>query len=91
MDKKCLVNKILIVVCIALAVYLVNISIILKRKNNEIHMLREAQKNISNKLATDYVSKVQYISDIDYLENVIFELRKACGSACDTIHMYRKD
>lgn len=90
-DKKCLLNKILIAVCIGLAVYLVNISIVLKRKNNEINLLREAQKNISNKLATDYVSKVQYISDIDYLEKVIFDLRQACGTACDTIHMYGKD
>lgn len=90
-DKKCLLNKILIVICIGLAVYLVNISIVLKHKNNEINLLREAQKNISNKLATDYVSKVQYISDIDYLEKVIFDLRQACGTACDTIHMYGKD
>lgn len=90
-DKKCLLNKILIAVCIGLAVYLVNMSILLKHKNNEIHLLREAQKNISNKLATDYVSKVQYISDIDYLEKVIFDLRQACGTACDTIHMYGKD
>ena len=90
-DKKCLLNKILIAVCIGLAIYLVNMSILLKRKNNEINLLREAQKNISNKLATDYVSKVQYISDIDYLEKVIFDLRQACGTACDTIHMYGKD
>lgn len=90
-DKKCLLNKVLIVVCIGLAVYLVNISIVLKHKNNEINLLREAQKNISNKLATDYVSKVQYISDIDYLEKVIFDLRQACGTACDTIHTYGKD